>query len=45
LTCLPEVEADEDVRKWESDYLELMDYIKNPNYGKLIDISREQDND
>jgi hypothetical protein len=25
----------EDARKWDSDYLELMEYTKNPNYGRL----------
>ena len=24
-----------DIEKWDSDYLELMEYTKNPNYGKL----------
>jgi predicted transcriptional regulator len=24
-----------DMEKWNSDYLELMEYTKNPNYGKL----------
>jgi len=31
-----EVELErEDVKQWDSDYLELMEYTKNPNYGKL----------
>jgi hypothetical protein len=25
----------EDLRKWDSDYQELMEFTKNPNYGKL----------
>jgi len=25
----------EDARKWDSDYQELMEYTKNPNYGRL----------
>jgi hypothetical protein len=25
----------EDARKWDSDYLELMEYTKTPNYGRL----------
>lgn len=25
----------EDARKWNSDFLELMEYTKNPNYGNL----------
>jgi hypothetical protein len=25
----------EDAKRWDSDYLELMEYTKNPNYGKL----------
>jgi hypothetical protein len=25
----------EEVRKWDSDYLELMEYTKNPNYGRF----------
>ena len=24
-----------DIEKWNSDYLELMEYTKNPNYGKV----------
>jgi hypothetical protein len=24
-----------DLRKWESDYRELMEYTKNPNYGRV----------
>lgn len=25
----------EDIRKWNFDFQELMEYTKNPNYGKL----------
>ena len=25
----------EEVKRWDSDYLELMEYTKNPNYGKV----------
>ena len=28
-------EQEEDARKWDSDYQELMEYTKNPNYGRL----------
>lgn len=40
LTYIPEDELEqkrdrEDTEKWDSDYLELMEYTKNPNYGKL----------
>jgi hypothetical protein len=39
LTYIPEDELKEqkreDVRKWNSDYQELMEYTKNPNYGRL----------
>ena len=41
LTCISgdEVAAtqqeQEDLRKWDSDYQELMEYTKNPNYGRL----------
>jgi hypothetical protein len=39
LTYIPEDELKErkceDVRKWDSDYQELMEYTKNPNYGRL----------
>jgi hypothetical protein len=40
LSYIPEDEVEgeqerEDVKKWDSDYLELMEYTKNPNYGKL----------
>ncbi len=40
LSYIPQDEVDgererEAVKKWDSDYLELMDYTKNPNYGKL----------
>jgi hypothetical protein len=40
LTCMPEDELEkgqerEDAKKWDSDYLELMEYTKNPNYGRL----------
>jgi D-arabinose 1-dehydrogenase-like Zn-dependent alcohol dehydrogenase len=28
-------QAREDVKKWDSDYLELMEHTKNSNYGKL----------
>src|SRR5688572_14138288 len=40
LTYIPEDELEhewerEEVKKWDSDYLELMEYTKNLNYGKL----------
>jgi hypothetical protein len=38
LTYLPKDEVGrerEDVRKWDSDFLELMEYTKNPNYDRL----------
>jgi hypothetical protein len=40
LTHVPEGELEgererQDVHKWDSAYLELMEYTKNPNYGKL----------
>lgn len=40
LTYIPEDKLEkgrerEDAKKWDSDYLELMKYIKNSNYGKL----------
>ena len=38
LTYIPEDEVGrdgEDVKKWDSDYLELMEYTKNANYGKV----------
>lgn len=28
-------EKEEDLRKWDSDYHELMEYTKNPNYGRF----------
>jgi hypothetical protein len=28
-------EQEEDVKKWNSDFIELMEYTKNPNYGKM----------
>jgi hypothetical protein len=39
-TCISQEELEqglkrEDVKKWDSDYLELMEYTKNPKYGKL----------
>jgi hypothetical protein len=39
-TYIPEDELEEEqelehVKQWDSDYLELMEYTKNPNYGKL----------
>ena len=27
-------DSDEQMRKWYSDYLDLMEYKKNPNYGR-----------
>jgi hypothetical protein len=30
-----QVRQREEVKRWDSDYLELMEYTKNPNYGKL----------
>jgi hypothetical protein len=39
LTYIPEDEVGldgEDVKKWDSDYLELMEYTKNANYGKVM---------
>jgi hypothetical protein len=39
LTCIPEdglkEQKREDVWKWDSDFLELMEYTRNPNYGRL----------
>jgi hypothetical protein len=38
LTHIPEDESGrhgEDVKKWDSDYLELMEYTKNADYGKV----------
>jgi hypothetical protein len=40
LTYIPENGLDgrqnsEDVKKWNSEYLELMEYTRNPNYGRL----------
>jgi hypothetical protein len=38
LTYIQEDEVElkrEEVRRWDSDYLELMEYTKNANYGKL----------
>ena len=39
-TCISQEELEqglkrEDVEKWDSDYLELMEYTKNANYGRL----------
>lgn len=41
LTCIQEDELEQnhtrkdDVNRWNSDFLELMEYTKNPNYGKV----------
>jgi hypothetical protein len=40
LTYIPEIELEkekerEDVKKWDSDFIELMEHIRNPNYGKM----------
>ena len=39
LTCFSEDEFSdqkrEDVRKWNLDFIELMEHTRNPNYGKL----------
>jgi hypothetical protein len=40
LTCMTVDEVvpprdQEDLRKWDSDYHELMEYTKNPNYGRM----------
>jgi hypothetical protein len=40
LTCIPENELEkgkehEDVKKWNSDFIELMEYTRNSNYGKV----------
>ena len=40
LTYIPENELEtgkgwEDVKKWNSDFIELMEYTRNPNYGKV----------
>jgi hypothetical protein len=38
LTYIPEDEGEiniDEIKKWDSDFLELMEYTKNPNYGRL----------
>ena len=41
MTYMPQDESEKgqerqkDIEKWNSDFIELMEYIKNPNYGKL----------
>lgn len=37
LTCPSENELEEreDVKKWDSDFIELMEHTRNPNYGKV----------
>ncbi|HZD36837.1 MAG TPA: hypothetical protein VE130_16650 [Nitrososphaeraceae archaeon] len=32
---LEKEEQEQNVKKWDSDFIELMEYTKNPNYGKM----------